>query len=181
MLDGCGDEPAYYPFYLTRAKLHSGNERLSDLRKAESISRDWRVGKAIVDYYMDNLQWEEACEAGESYFKKYPDKFEFGLAYAEALCGAGLYAKSLKILSQLHVMPKEGARKGHEIYRTACLGKARDELKAGKYAACIKSVEASKIWDERLGAGKPYDELIDYTEENAILKAAREKDRHYFD
>ena len=78
-------------------------------------------------------------------------------------------------------MPKEGARKGHQIYRAACLGKAKAELKAGKFAAAIKSVEASKIWDERLGVGKPYEELIDYTEENAIIKAANEKNRTAFD
>ena len=77
-------------------------------------------------------------------------------------------------------MPMEGARRGHEIYRKACLGKAKDELKAGKFAACIKSVEASNIWDENLGVGKPYDVMIDLTEENAIIKAAKEKNRNAF-
>ncbi|MBO6247918.1 MAG: hypothetical protein J6N54_03800, partial [Bacteroidales bacterium] len=56
---------------------------------------------------------------------------------------------------------------------------AKEELKAGKFAACVKSVEASKIWDERLGVGKPYDDLIDYSEENAILEAARQKNRQF--
>ena len=177
LLDSCGDTPDYNPFYLTRAKLRSGSGRLADLQKAESISQDWRTGKALVDYHMADANWNEACKTGERYFKKYPDKFEFGLAYADALCGAGQYSKSLKVLSGLRVMPKEGAHKGHQIYRAACLGKAKDELKAGKFAAAIKSVEASMIWDERLGVGKPYDELIDYTEENAIIKAAQEKKR----
>jgi tetratricopeptide (TPR) repeat protein len=181
LLDGCGDKPDYNPFYLTRAKMRSGEGRLADLKKAEAISQDWRTGKALVDYYMAGSNWKEALEAGDRYFKKYPDKFEFGLAYADALCGAGQYDKSLKVLSKLQVMPKEGARRGHQIYRNACLGKAKEELKAGKYAACIKSVEASKIWDERLGVGKPYDEMIDLSEENAIIKAAREKNRHAFD
>ena len=181
LLDSCGDDPDYYPFYLTRAKLRSGSGRLADLRKAETLSQDWRTGKALVDYHTANKDWEEACKAGERYFRKFPDKFEFGLAYADALCGAGQYSKSLKVLSGLRVMPKEGARKGHQIYRAACLGKAKAELKAGKFAAAIKSVESSKIWDERLGVGKPYDELIDYTEENAIIKAANEKNRTAFD
>ncbi len=175
LLNDCGNIPDFNPFYLTRAKLRSGESRLEDLKRAESISQDWRTGKDLVDYHMANSEWAEACQTGEKYFKRFPDKFEFGLAYAEALCGAGDYQKSLKVLSKLRVMPKEGAYKGHEIYRRACLGKAREELKAGKYAACIKSVEASKIWDERLGVGKPYDELIDLTEENAIIKEATEK------
>ena len=175
LMEACGNAPDYYPFYLTRALLRSGEERLADLKKAETLSQDWRTGKDLVDYHMANSEWAEACQTGEKYFKRFPDKFEFGLAYAEALCGAGDYQKSLKVLSKLRVMPKEGAYKGHEIYRRACLGKAREELKAGKYAACIKSVEASKIWDERLGVGKPYDELIDLTEENAIIKEATEK------
>ncbi len=118
--------------------------------------------------------------ASKEDFRKYPDKFELGLAYADALCGAGEYAKSLKVLSGLEVMPKEGARRGHQIYRKACLGKARKELEEGKFNAGIKSGEASKLWDERLGVGKPYDELIDYSEEEAIMKAARERNRTAF-
>ena len=180
LLEACGDEPDYNPFYLTRAKLRNDAGRLSDLSKAESISQDWRTGKAIVDYYMASSQLKEACATGEKYFKKYPEKFEFGLAYADALCQDGQYSKSLKVLSGLRVMPKEGARKGHDIYRRACLGKAKDELKAGKFNACIKSVEASKIWDERLGVGKPYEELIDYTLENEIIQAAKDKNRNKF-
>ena len=43
----------------------------------------------LVDYYMAGSNWKEALETGDRYFKKYPDKFEFGLAYADALCGAG--------------------------------------------------------------------------------------------
>ena len=180
LMDSCGNTPDYYPFYLTRSLLKSGEGRLADLKKAESLSQDWRTGKALVDHYMANSEWKEACDAGERYFRKYPDKFEFGLAYAEALLGAGQYTKSLKVLSNLRVMPKEGARKGHDIYRRACLEKAKEELRAGKFNAAIKSVEASKIWDERLGVGKPYDELIDYSEENAIIKAARERNRTAF-
>lgn len=175
LMESCGNQPDYNPFYLTRAILRTGNDKLSDLKKAESISQDWRTGKALVDYYRNNSEWKEALDAGERYFKKYPDKFEFGLAYADALCGAKQYTKSLKVLSKLKVMPMEGARRGHEIYRKACLGKARDELKAGNYAACIKSVEASNIWDENLGVGKPYDVMIDLSEENAIIKEATEK------
>ena len=53
-------------------------------------------------------------------------------------------------------------------------------MEEGKFNACIKSVEASKLWDERLGVGKPYDELIDYSEEEAIMKAARERNRTAF-
>ncbi len=181
LMEACGNLPDYNPFYLTRAILRSGDEKFADLKKAESLSQDWRTGKALVDYHMANSEWKKACETGEKYFKEYPEKFEFGLAYAEALCGAGEYTKSLKVLSKLKVMPKEGAHKGHYIYRKACLGKAKDELKAGKFAACIKSVEASNIWNENLGVGKPYDNMIDLTEENAIIKAAREKNRTAFD
>ena len=179
-LNACSDTPDYAPFYLTRAKLRNGDERLVDLRRAETLSEDWRTGLSLVDYYSQASDWDEACTTGARYFRKLPDKFELGLAYADALCGAGRYAQSLKVLSKLQVMPKEGAHRGHQIYRAACLGKAKEELRAGKYAACIRSVEASKIWEERLGVGKPYDELIDYSEEDAILRAARERNRNAF-
>ena len=173
LLEGCGDEPSYYPFYLTRSLLREGEAKLADLRKAESLNQNWRVGNALVNFYMQGSRWDEACKTGERYFRKFPDKFELGLDYAEALCGAGQFEKSLKVLAGLHVMPKEGAHKGHAIYRKACLGKARKEFNAGKYKACIKSAEAAKVYDERLGVGKPYEELIDYSEENALIEAAR--------
>ena len=178
LFEACGDEPDYSPFYLTRAMLRKGDGKLADLRKAESMNPDWRTGRAVVEYYMSNADWATASAEGEKYFKKYPDKFELGLDYAESLCGAGKYAKSLKVLSALQVMPKEGAHKGHQIYRRACLGKAIEELRAGKFAACIKSVEASRIWDERLGVGKPYEDQIDTFLEDKIVEAAKAKNRN---
>lgn len=181
LLEACGDKPGFSPFYMTRAMLKSGDAKLADLKKAETLSQDWRVGKALVDHHMALGDWKEACEAGEGYFKKYPDKFELGLDYAQALCGAERYTNAIKVLSNLRVMPKEGARQGHNLWRRAWLGKAKRELKAGKFNACVKSVESSKIWDEKLGVGKPYEELINYSEEDAIIKAAREKNRDAFD
>ena len=47
LMESCGNQPDYNPFYLTRAILRTGNDKLSDLKKAESISQDWRTGKAL--------------------------------------------------------------------------------------------------------------------------------------
>ena len=167
----------YAPLYLTRSLLENGEEKLADLKKAESLTRSWRTGNALIAYYMNAKEWDNACATAKQYFIDYPDKFEMGLNYAESLCEAGQYAESLDVLSKLQVMPKEGAYKGHVIYRRACLRKAVEELKAGEFEKSIQSVEDSKVWDERLGVGKPYDEEIDYTVENSIVEAAKKQQR----
>jgi len=97
------------------------------------------------------------------------------LSYANALCESGQYTKCIKVLNRFKVMPNEGARTGHTIYRRANLRLAKQYLKAKNYAGALKAVEASKIWNENLGVGKPYEDTIDYTIENQLVDAARNK------
>ncbi len=47
LLDNCNNVD-FAPFYISRAMLKKGDERLSDLLKAESIQPDWRAGVALI-------------------------------------------------------------------------------------------------------------------------------------
>lgn len=175
LLNTC--EPAdFAPLYLCRANLKQGQEKLSDLLKAQQTGDSWRVGNALVAYHTAAKDWEQACKIAETYFKRYPDKFAIGLSYANALCESGQYTKCIKVLSRFKVMPNEGARTGHTIYRRANLRLAKQCLKAKNYTGALKAVEASKIWNENLGVGKPYEDTIDYTIENQLIDAARNKE-----
>ncbi len=169
------DDSDFAPLFISRASLKNGDEILKDLQKAEKLDESWRVGDRIIQYYSDNSMWKDATETAEKYFKLYHDKYEIGLKYANALCESGEYEMCLKVLNQFKVMPNEGARTGHVIYRKANLKQACKLLKEKKYSGAIKAVENSKIWNEDLGVGKPYEYLIDYSTENEIIDAAKAK------
>ncbi len=174
LLNSCEPDD-FAPLYVSRASLKQGEGRLSDLMKAQKAGDSWHVGNALVAYYSAAKEWDKACGTAESYFKRYPDKFAIGLSYANALCESGQYTKCIKVLNRFKVMPNEGARTGHTIYRRANLRLAKQYLKAKNYAGALKAVEASKIWNENLGVGKPYEDTIDYTIENQLVDAARNK------
>ncbi len=175
LLEKCGDSD-FAPLFIARSNLKEGEARLADLRISEQMDPSWRVGNAIVSYYMEKENWTEAVETASRYFKQYPDKFEIGLNYASSLCSLGEYEKCIQVLGKFRVMPKEGAYSGHAIYRKANLMLARKYLKAKKYSAAIRAVENSKIWNENLGVGKPYENTIDYTTENKLTDAAKAHD-----
>lgn len=169
LLSLCDGAP-FAPLFLTRARLRQGEQALADLHCAEEISPSWRVGYAIAGYYIGAGEWKKAVEVSQRYYKKYPEKFEIGFQYAQTLIEVGEYQKSIQVLSRLRVMPKEGARSGHALWRSAHLKLARQQMESGQKKKAQRTIEASKEWNENLGVGKPYDELIDYTEENAILQ-----------
>lgn len=165
----CDDAP-FAPLFLTRARLLDGEQILADLQRAEQLSSDWRVGYALANYHFGTKAWDKALEVSQRYYRKNPSKFEIGFQYAQALIEVGQYEKSIQVLNRLRVMPKEGARSGHALWRRAHLELARKQMAAGQRKKVQRTIEASKEWNENLGVGKPYDDLIDYTEENAILQ-----------
>lgn len=166
----------FAPFYLTRAFLKKGKERLLDLQKAEQIEASWRVGLALVNYYAEQKQWPELVETGKRYLRDYPDNYYIGLKYAQALCEIGRYKDCISLLKKMHVLPNEGAYAGRAVYRSANLYRAMDLLAAKKYTQAIENVRASKEWPENLGVGKPYDSEIDDRLENYLeARACRGK------
>ena len=73
------------------------------------------------------------------------------------------YDKSLEILNSLILLPAEGAREGHEIYRSALILRALDFIRHQRYLKAIVDLESARNWPESLGVGKPYqtDERIE--------------------
>ena len=89
--------------------------------------------------------------------KKHKDNPDIGVQYAIALINNGQYAKSLKTLEGMNILPSEGARLGKVVFEQASLFLAMDLIKNKKYGDAIKMIEKSKGWPENLGVGKPYD------------------------
>lgn len=165
----------YAPFYLYRASLETGAQRLADLQKAETFGNDWRTGMALIKHYAALQNWEEADRTAARYYRLFPDQYMIGLQYAKTLCETGKYAACISLLDKIHVLPNEGAYAGRQVYRNAHLFEAMRHLKSGKNAKALQAIAGSKIWRENLGVGKPYEERIDYRLENFLEAQAHGK------
>lgn len=179
LLEGCGDVP-YAPFYLCRARLKTGEARLADLLRAEQLEPSWRAGMALLAYYSEQHAWKQAAETGSRYFRRYPGNYYIGLKQAKALCETGRYTECLSLLKRLRVLPNEGAYAGRAVYREACLYRAMEAFERKNYRQALASVEASEVWIENLGVGKPYDNLIDnrlekYIEAQAYMRTGKQE------
>ncbi|MFC2098888.1 DUF5107 domain-containing protein, partial [Bacteroidota bacterium] len=160
LFEACGQEPDYAPFYLTRAALtvpKDENKELMDLQKAQKLDPDdWRTINELIDYYEIHQDYPMALTVATAAYKKHKSNSVLGIQYAKALINNGEYAKSLKILEGMNILPSEGARQGKVVFEQACLFLSMDMINKKKYGEAIKMIEKSKEWPENLGVGKPY-------------------------
>ncbi|MCE5346211.1 MAG: DUF5107 domain-containing protein [Bacteroidales bacterium] len=160
LFEACGQEPDYAPFYLTRAALVKPidkNKELADLQTAQKlVPEDWSTANELIDYYETNKDFPMALTTATAAYKKHKDNQTISIKYAIALINSGQYAKSLKILEGMNILPSEGASQGKVVFEQASLFLAMDQIKNKKYAEAIKMIEKSKEWPETLGVGKPY-------------------------
>ncbi len=154
--------------------LESGEEKLADLLKAEKTQESWRTGYALINYYMSAGRLSDAEAVGKKYMAKDKDDYKIGLRYANVLCDEGKYKESLALLKRLTVLPSEGAQAGRMAFRKANLCLAVDCLSHKNYKKALKCVDDSEVWNENLGVGKPYDDMIDLRLENYIRAKAYE-------
>jgi len=161
LLQAIGQDADYAPFYLARAVLlkpREDKQELSDLQTAQKLAPDdWRTAYKLIGYYEAHQDFKMTLTLATEAFTKHKDNPDIGVQYAIALINNGQYAKSLKALEGMNILPSEGARQGKAIFEQACLFLAMDLMKANKYADAMKMIEKSKEWPEHLGAGKPYD------------------------
>jgi tetratricopeptide (TPR) repeat protein len=161
LFQACGKEPDYAPFYLARAAvLRPKDEKLelTDLQSAQNLAPgDWRTTYRLINYYDVHQNYQMTLSLSADAFKKFKGNSDIGVQYAIALINNGQYAKSLKTLEGMNILPSEGASQGKTIFEQACLFLSIDLIKTKKYAEAMKMIEKSKEWPENLGVGKPYD------------------------
>lgn len=167
LLSGCKDVD-FMPFYLYRASLKQGEERLDDLLQAEMCGQSWRAGLELIKYYSVIRDWKKANEIASRYYRLYPANYVIGLQYAKTLCETRQYVRCLSLLKKIEVLPNEGAYAGRGVYRDACLNLAIDYIRRQEKRKALQYIEESKIWIENLGVGKPYESEIDYRLENFL-------------
>ena len=161
LFQACGQEPDYAPFYLARAALlrpQNDKQELQDLQSSKRLAPDdWRTDYRLISYYDALQNYQMTLSLSTEAYKKHKDKSDIGVQYAIALINNGQYAKSLKTLEGMNILPSEGSRQGKVIFEQACLFLSLDLIKNKNYAGAMKMIEKSKEWPENLGVGKPYD------------------------
>jgi tetratricopeptide (TPR) repeat protein len=186
LFKSCRYEPSESHFYLTRAKLFEGMEEelvLRDLNKAVELQPDdWRCWNALGNYFARNRGWSQYLEVTRKANSKIPGHMilQFDLAKAELYNHN--YDQACDILNQLILLPAEGAREGHEIYRSALVLRAVDYFRHQRYAKALTDLEEARKWPVTLGVGKPYvtDERVEdymtglcYLQMNQVVEATK--------
>ncbi|MFH0760219.1 MAG: DUF5107 domain-containing protein [Bacteroidota bacterium] len=163
----CKDEPAEAHFYLSRAKLFDGNDDelvVNDLDRAVKLDPgEWRTWQALTGHYMKNRAWAQALEVSRKGTEQVPGHMIMEFDRAKAELYNHHYDQCLDILNNLIILPAEGAREGHEIYRSALILRALDHFRQQQYARVLKDLDDARQWPETLGVGRPYvtDERIE--------------------
>lgn len=161
LMQSLGKTPDYAPFYLSRAQLKQGAERIEDLRQAEAIEQTWRGGLQLIAQYKAQNDKTNQLAVAEQYHTLFGNDFRLGMAYVPVLMDNGRYEEALKYLETVTIIPYEGAFEGRSMYRDCYLNLALQAIANKEYQRAIEQIEKSKIWIRNLGVGKPYDADID--------------------
>jgi tetratricopeptide (TPR) repeat protein len=163
----CRDEPVESHFYLTRAKVFEGSDEelvLRDINRALTIQpKDWRTWNALTNFYARHRAWTQYLETARKATAAVPGHMILQFNQAKAELYKHNYTQAIDILNNLILLPAEGSSEGHEIYRSALILRALDNLKKQKYLKALGDLENARKWPETLGVGKPFvtDERIE--------------------
>lgn len=165
----CGAKPMDPAFYAARAALMKGNPELAliDLQQAIKLDKQgWRYSKLLAEHFILQKQCDKALAVVEPFYKGHKDNYIMGMLYAKTLLLTKKYAVADALLTQLQILPFEGATAGRQLYHEAKLMQAVTEMKNKQYKKALQFIAEAKLWPENLGAGKPYDVNIDERMEN---------------
>ncbi len=172
LLAGLGDQPDYAPFYAARASLpgRAAADARHDLERAAALDpSEWRYGKLLTELSLASGNATAAADVARKYYARFPANYILGLTLAKALVAGGGFAEADALLARVQVLPYEGARDGHVLYRQAKLMLAVESMGAKKWDVATQLIAAARAWPERLGVGKPYDADTDERLEDYLL------------
>lgn len=173
----CG-QPDFAPFYAVRAQLNNDERYADDLKRAAQLDpKQWRYGKILADHYIEKKKYAQALAVAEDYDERFAGDFRIDMLTAKALLLNDQYKATTDLLEKTIILPYEGATDGRQLYRQAWLMQAAERLKSRKYKLALASISKAKSWPENLGAGQPYDDMIDLRLENYLEALASEKSK----
>jgi Tfp pilus assembly protein PilF len=175
-------EPTFAPFYAARAELKKDESYASDIKRAAQLDPgQWRYGKLLAEHLLELKDYPGALKVAQDYQKRFAGDFRIDMLAAKALLLNKQYKASSTLLAKTTILPYEGATDGRQLHREAWLMQAIDQLKAKNHKAALASIEKAKIWPENLGAGRPYDDMLDLRLENyleaLVYEQSKQKDK----
>jgi tetratricopeptide (TPR) repeat protein len=179
----CSEIPNFPPFYLSRGNLlgNAGNadKALNDYLKAFQLDKnEWRTWLMLGNEYLRRSEYENALDIFKQSYERFPDNFILGMGYAKSLLHSERFEECIAVLENIHILPYEGAREGHDIYEQVYVFYALENYQKGKYSQTIKLLEDSKLWPEHLGVGAPHNpdtRLQDYAAGLCYQKMGNER------
>lgn len=171
LLNACGNEPVFAPFYAVSASIFKETDTAqisTDLKKAFAIDKQWRYYKLLAEYFINHHQNDSALKYAGDFYLSNPDNYIMGMLYAKTLLLNKQYKNADATLSKLNIIPFEGATDGRELYRETKLMQAIQEMKNKNYTKALQYANQAKEWPANLGVGKPYELDIDIRLEDWI-------------
>jgi len=160
LLNECGNNPDYAPFYLSRISLREKKNYDSDIADFTTAVRldpaSWRTFHLYNNYLIDNYKYKEALNIISEASKKFKNDYIIQFDLAKSMLYNKQYDKCTGILDTLIMLPFEGARIGRDVQREALIMAALEKYKTGKYNEALSLANRSRKWPENLGVGMPY-------------------------
>jgi len=162
LLNSCGNEPDYAPFYLTRAALKAMQGKKADEVRSDYLAalnydrKEWRTYQELTVSWLTDGDLDKALQYTEKAVQSFPGHFYSKLNYTAVLLYAGEYEKCLHLLAQGKILPNEGGKLGHEIYEKANLFLALKSITQKKFKEALLYIDQARLWPENAGAGEPY-------------------------
>ncbi len=155
------ETPDYAPFYVARADLMTVNREVDLKRAAQLDPNQWRYGKLLINYYLDQGNSKLAVLTAKEYTKRIPNNYMISMLLAKALLYDGQFEAASQILSKTNILPYEGATESRALYRESWLMQAVSAIKNKNYKNALSMIQQARLWPQNLGVGKPYDADID--------------------
>ena len=161
LLEACGDEPRFGPFYAARAQVcETTAER--DLRRAIDLDPgQWRYGEMLARHYLKQGDAAAALGITTQFARTFPNHGTLSVLHAKALAANGRYPSVVSLLDGLQLLPCEGSTEARGLYRNALLMVAVRSMQTNAFGESLRLIESARQWPEHLGAGKPYPEDSD--------------------
>ncbi|MET2983782.1 DUF5107 domain-containing protein [Aureibaculum conchae] len=169
----------FAPYYFLKAKLDVKSSVESKLRLIEKASqiepKQWRYNKALSNLYIQLRQYKNALKTLQKQYKSDNTNYIIGLDLAKTYMLNNQYKKAEKILSDITVLPFEGATDSYRYYRQTKLMLAHNLMEKKKFKQALTKINEAEIRPRNLGIGKPFEELINNDIENRLRAAVYKK------
>lgn len=171
LLNECGFLPDFYPFYIVRADLKKELAKadiLNDLKQAYHLApEEWRTILKLAKYYAGDNDWASALAMSQKGYELYPENYYLGLKLATCLMHTKKFEQGISLMTDMAVLPNEGASEGRNSWRETQLLCAFNAIMLNNKEKASFHIGKARTWPENMGIGKPYhvdERLEDYME-----------------